>query len=1111
MAPGKKTVESWDASQFPSMRIQVSNNRNASVSHMTTQVTSGQRGTFNKLTKLLEDGKPKHIIVQFFDPQGAYHTTEIDNVKCAPNFPFRARKSTVATAGFITLRKGDCGVVRLAHPDKRTAYVSLLRTREQGYALLDALEIGTERENGDCIVEWTNINPDPQVGALPRQVATNRSRLEQTMKQILDTVCNDRQQLPNIGLWFWNLVETDQRRIIMVDSAVEGFKKAGTFELLRNGEFTLDQLVKKAPSASKAKLIEGVYTRLYTIVEKHKSSLYVGSSFDISARMTQHDNYLPTHRSAHSNAYNQAVKQDFSVLCDLSDNLYARQDSQVRLVVEQLLVILLGTYNTPAISSFVSKMAGQRSSKGELEATANSIAEIEEFNEDDPDKIDAVNDTSGNAGALSTYIRDRSAKTSLALAKIGREVCKQCGWQPTTGRKASNGRFGTIISPLNWASPIDSIANRPPITKIETSEMTVYRKAPSKVVQATGCLRVGDIGSLVTHGHDHQYFTTAPSSDLLVGSMVRLVFEVTRNGSPHPHAYARLPKGYSWNDRDRAMTLGIRAEWQDASGTTKTVWLMTSHKSGFYLEQPNGILHSHGLVIGVLDHLENREIVQNKRAPIRHFRQALMYEISFDHVRHVIQIEQRTALPHKVNDDAGFRSIASINQALTAAGAQNLGYTAGGRMKGFGARTSCDRCHAVTQYFMKVKELGKIYTAISGRWRACTKGAGDACTNCEIFGHECSLTSDVLKKPDLLQVLWFPPLATNEIFELDDPETDQLASRLGQSHSRQGSTSSQRMQSPSHSRQNSLGSPKQQGHSRGSSLGSPTSGSGGHSRASTGNPPRLNIPTPQLRWAKPSGSTRKDAFKNTQLYAEENHFKGELPPAVRGLANGEWAALPANRIAADTYPLYHGWVIARNQFGGNSAQEKAARKLVNDAFLKLQAIYNLVGTKNLLDAADALAQIVFKESNLDLWEINCPPDSAASPVAGIVRWVKPTGSLRKDGSSLRTDYSEKAFGANVSPSVKNYLWATRTADTLIMEVCSPAVSHMHAMKTGGSSLSKADRAGMWVDLINVFRDLGQLYKITRGRNLLDAGDWLAQEVQTKYGRDLWANNSEDKL
>lgn len=69
------------------------------------------------------------------------------------------------------------------------------------------------------------------------------------MKELLDAIANSREQPRHIEPWFWDLVESDQKRQLLASCARDGFQKAGTSMLLADGNSTLDQFVKEAPDA----------------------------------------------------------------------------------------------------------------------------------------------------------------------------------------------------------------------------------------------------------------------------------------------------------------------------------------------------------------------------------------------------------------------------------------------------------------------------------------------------------------------------------------------------------------------------------------------------------------------------------------------------------------------------------------------------------------------------------------------------------------------------------------------------------------------------------------------------------------------------------------------
>lgn len=305
------------------------------------------------------------------------------------------------------------------------------------------------------------------------------SLLVKTMKELLDAMSKSREQLQHIETWFWDLVESDRKRQLLVDCAVEGFEKAGVFTLLADGNFTLGQLVKKAPHA-KTTSGQGVYARLdlvhdlmalaelrefvvghkvipgkseafktkrKALAEKRYSSLYIGSSRDIGNIIDSQDHFLPGRKTDHGYAHVSAVKKYSRVLCDLSDNVYAQQDAHIRLVVEQVLVTLLGTYVwTP--NNYAKLIERQQNTKSDIRADTDETVKMEDIAEEKP-YADIVCE-------VDQAMAKQMAMTSTILADLGREVCAKLGWQPITSLSGPNGQFGDEVRPLNWNSPIDT-------------------------------------------------------------------------------------------------------------------------------------------------------------------------------------------------------------------------------------------------------------------------------------------------------------------------------------------------------------------------------------------------------------------------------------------------------------------------------------------------------------------------------------------------------------------------------------------------------------------------------------------------------------------------------
>lgn len=176
--------------------------------------------------------------------------------------------------------------------------------------------------------------------------------------------------------------------------------------------------------------------------------------------MASHDHFLPKkYGGIHAYAHKEAVRRYYRILCHLDDNAYAQQDGHVRLVIEQLLIILLGTYrlDNRTVSRFVDYLFGDRELVPKNVRTAgDKTTKMEDIGKDRPDAVDEVKDVK----EVFESFRDRSTATSVTLASIGFEVCMKCGWEPITARSDSNGQFGTDIGSLNQFSPIDTTTKR---------------------------------------------------------------------------------------------------------------------------------------------------------------------------------------------------------------------------------------------------------------------------------------------------------------------------------------------------------------------------------------------------------------------------------------------------------------------------------------------------------------------------------------------------------------------------------------------------------------------------------------------------------------------------
>jgi hypothetical protein len=285
---------------------------------------------------------------------------------------------------------------------------------------------------------------------------------------------------------------------------------------------------------------------------------------------------------------------------------------------------------------------------------------------------------------------------------------------------------------------------------------------------------VGTIGSQTSVNIDGFRVCRNPvEGGLPPGCEVRLVFEVSPHNSPHPESWLGLPTTYLFEDAWRAETLALRIEWKGEKGETRCEYLRYTHSPLLFSTAHEGQYDGLGLAIGILNHLENREIVQNQRRFVRDFGTARMLNVSVDFFRQEINLQDVLDPPQKIAD-AGIRKPSTIHRELTAAGAENIDLQFG-TFCGTEDRTRCDRClvaHTIATGTAGSDRIATMCSVVDCDGDCKLALGTNRCTHCQQLGIDCTYTNDVLEKPALLRALWLAPrpLAGAEIFSIVDPK-----------------------------------------------------------------------------------------------------------------------------------------------------------------------------------------------------------------------------------------------------------------------------------------------------------------------------------------------------
>jgi hypothetical protein len=222
----------------------------------------------------------------------------------------------------------------------------------------------------------------------------------------------------------------------------------------------------------------------------------------------------------------------------------------------------------------------------------------------------------------------------------------------------------------------------------------------------------------------------------------------------------RVPRHSLYGSNGRARRVSPRA-----SISSTHTFLSCSARCTAHEWQYDGL----GIAIGILNHLENREIVQNKRDFVRDFGTPRVTHVTCDDFLRTIRLKDMLDPPQKIND-AGIRSQYVIHQELVAAGAENINLQFG-TFRGTDDRTRCDRCLVAHTIATGITASDRVKTncSVTPCDTDCELALGtNRCVHCQQIGIDCTYTNDVLEKPALLRALWLAPLTGTETFSIVD-------------------------------------------------------------------------------------------------------------------------------------------------------------------------------------------------------------------------------------------------------------------------------------------------------------------------------------------------------
>ncbi|OAL57079.1 hypothetical protein IQ07DRAFT_594504 [Pyrenochaeta sp. DS3sAY3a] len=365
---------------------------------------------------------------------------------------------------------------------------------------------------------------------------------------------------------------------------IRGIKDAGLYTILSSGKpFSAQDLIKESKCQirhSTSSNIAGVYARFHKstdAVENWKpgeSYVYVGKTVDFGARFS-------SHRYATSN-YGELTRNSEVLMMIALCILPGATEEGLFYLVEQIFLCLLQTYKEELIQT-------DRTNPSMLSFYQSAEFFIDLSNE----VFKTTNWQGGVARGESSFGIKYGANCSTPLLEYSDSFERLLFVR--TDADVRDCETGSVVPMAFYRR-----ANRVIAPQLDTSfDRKDQNGKPIIPVLNVFGKRTIDEKSVVWFGF--RYEKSMDGKDLpLPGTPYELVFEVRRDGSPHPNAWARLPEIGRWNNLGQANSFAVRIEWQHPPESGK--WRFTYCQVGniYRLHKAPGSFVNYGKAISFL-------------------------------------------------------------------------------------------------------------------------------------------------------------------------------------------------------------------------------------------------------------------------------------------------------------------------------------------------------------------------------------------------------------------------------------------------------------------------------------------------------------------------------
>ncbi|KAF9634915.1 hypothetical protein BFW01_g5810 [Lasiodiplodia theobromae] len=535
-------------------------------------------------------------------------------------------------------------------PDAFPGWYHIVLPRRQAEGVVPAaiLNVGT-RKYGD--IQYNLHIPPPPQNVL---VAPGNTLFEKTVKSLLNAIYNNSEAFSILPESMKSHIDTHQKIEDLVSVLVQGIRGAGLWDLMKDGNFTMQDLKNRGRAFPQGDTRGGVYMRAYwDFVDEDDNTItdaYIGMTLHFWLRHLQHLNETPTSDKLHYRQARKAQRDNAFPLCIYGGDSEA--EKELRLIFEQIFILLFQAYNKNLTAS--------------LRPTLHAFA----------------------------------IKAACIYSQIAKGVFENTGWQVGSDQDAFGLRRG-----YNWESPVSgNIFERQPIVRsVIPGRYELYRM-PRNCTEVPRCGTVGayrkitKIKSGTTIAQfPHLVVDGNNVHDVPPPGPVDVVFEIAMDadGQPvhHPVPYSNLPTVGAPKSWDLALSVGVRVEWQE-NGHWKEKYIFMTSANG--LNRPSSGYRAHKIVVGIVRYLR-RQRITGKSSDTLDLGLANVWDFEFDNLTQTFSLSRRDVfgtVDAQVADACN--NIDYVKQALRREGFSY--FTLQDSDIVHHRRSQCDRCHLAKSF-----------------------------------------------------------------------------------------------------------------------------------------------------------------------------------------------------------------------------------------------------------------------------------------------------------------------------------------------------------------------------------------------------------------------------